>query len=97
MLDLILVRLLVELDQQVPLFHTIVVVHQDAAHLAGDPGGHEGHVAVDVSVIGGDRIQHRFTVGARKYPATTKAAMIACMNNHFRKRCDGPATGPAAG
>ena len=57
--DLDLVRLLVELDQQVPLLHAVVVVHQDPAHLAGDPGGHEGHVAVDVGVIGGDRVQHR--------------------------------------
>ena len=57
--DLDLVRLLVELDQQVPLLHPVVVVHQDPAHLAGDPGGHVGHVAVDVGVIGGDRVQHR--------------------------------------
>ena len=39
--DLNLVRLLVELDQQVSLLHSVVVVHQDPAHLAGDPGGHE--------------------------------------------------------
>ena len=57
--DLDLVRLLVELDQQVPLLHPFVVVHQDAAHLSGDAGGHVGHVAVDVGVIGGDRVQHR--------------------------------------
>ena len=57
--DLDLVRLLVELDQQVPLLHPFVVVHQDAADLSGDAGGHVGHVAVDVGVIGGDRVQHR--------------------------------------
>ena len=57
--ELNLVRLPVELDQQVPLLHAVVVVDQDPAHLAGDPGGHEGHVAVDVGVIGGDRLQHR--------------------------------------
>ena len=57
--DLDLVRLPVELDQQVPLAHPLVVVHQDPAHLAGDPGGHVGHVAVDVGVVGGDRLHHR--------------------------------------
>ena len=50
--DLNLVRLLVELDQQVALFHAVVVVHQDLGHLAGHPGGDEGHVAVDVGVVG---------------------------------------------
>ena len=39
--DLDLVGLLVELDQQVPLLHAVVVIHQDAAHLAGDPRSHE--------------------------------------------------------
>ena len=57
--DLNLVRLLVELDQQVPLLHPLVVVHQDAADLSGDTRRHVGHVAVDVGVIGGDRVQHR--------------------------------------
>ena len=61
--DLNLVGFLVELDQQVPLLHAVVVVHQDPAHLAGDPGSHEGHVAVDVSVVGGNRVQHRFHDG----------------------------------
>ena len=57
--DLDPVRLLVELDQQIPLAHPVVVVHQDLAHLAGDPRGHVGHVAVDVGVVGGDRLHHR--------------------------------------
>ena len=58
-LDLNLVRLLVELDQQVALFHAVVVIHQDLGHLARHPGGDEGHVAVDVGVIGGNRVQRR--------------------------------------
>ena len=50
--NLDLVRLLVEPDENVPLFHPIVVIHQDFMHLAGNAGGDEGHVAVDVSVVG---------------------------------------------
>ena len=38
-LDLDLVGLLVELDQQVPLLHPVVVVDQDPGHLARRPGG----------------------------------------------------------
>ena len=55
--DLNLVRLLVELHQHVPLLHAVVVVHQNLGHLARHPGRHEGHVAVDVSVVGGNRVQ----------------------------------------
>jgi len=57
--DLDLVRLLVKPDQHVPLFHTHIVINQHLAHLARHPGCHEGHMAVDVSVIGGNRVQHR--------------------------------------
>ena len=58
-----LVRLLVELDQHVALFHAVVVVHQDLGHLAGHARSHEGHVAVDVGVIGGNRVQRRYHPG----------------------------------
>jgi hypothetical protein len=57
--DLNLVGFLVELDQQVPLFYAHVVIHQDPAHLAGNAGSQEGHVAIDVGVIGAHRVQCR--------------------------------------
>ena len=57
--DLDLVRLLVELDEHIPLLHAVVVIHQHLHHLAGYPGGHEGHVAVDVSVVGTHRVERR--------------------------------------
>ena len=62
-LDLNLVGFLVELDQQVALFHAIIVIHKDTGYLAGHTGGHEGHMAIDVSVIRGNGIQHRFHPG----------------------------------
>ena len=57
--DLNLVRLRVESHQHVPFFHAVVVIHQDLAHLAGHAGSHESDVAVDVGVIGGNRVQCR--------------------------------------
>ena len=61
--ELNLVRFLVELDQYGALLHPVVVINQDPAHLAGDSGSHERHVAVDVSVVGGNRIERRFDDG----------------------------------
>ena len=96
--DLNLVRLLVELDQQVPLLHAVVVVHQDLAHLAGDPGSHEGHVAVDVGVVGGNRVQRQ---SPPREPGTTPRPpgrpAAAGQHSTFRKRCDGGLTGAAGG
>ena len=71
--DLNLVGLLVELDQQVPPLHAVVVVHQHPAHLAGDPGSHEGHVAVDIGVVGGNRVEHRFHDGDQEVPCHRQA------------------------
>ena len=71
--DLNLVRFLVELDQQVPLLHAVVVVHQDLGHLAGDAGSHEGHVAVDVGVVGGNRVQRRHHPGNQEVAADRQA------------------------
>ncbi len=59
-------RFLVELDEQIPLLHALVVVDQHLHHLAGYPRGHEGHVTVDVSVLGAHRVQCRITHGTRK-------------------------------
>ena len=42
---------LLELDQNVAFFHAVVVVHQDLEHLAGDSGGDERDVAVDIGVV----------------------------------------------
>ena len=53
------VRLRVEFHQHVPLFHAVVVVHQDLAHLARHAGSNERDVAVDIGVIGGNRVQRR--------------------------------------
>ena len=58
-INLHLKRFLVELDEQVPLLDAVVVVHQDPGHLAGHPGGHEGHVAVDVGVVRAHGIERR--------------------------------------
>ena len=52
-----LVRLLVELHQQIALVHAIVVIHQNAHHLAGHARGDERDVAVDVRIVGGNRIE----------------------------------------
>ena len=71
--NLDLVRLLVELDEQVPLLHSVVVIDQDATHQAWDPRGHERHVAVDVRVIGGDGVQHGLHVGDQGVPAGREA------------------------
>ena len=64
-----LVRLLVELDQQVALFHTVIVVHQHPRHLARHTRSHEGHMAVDIGVIGGNRVQHRLNHGVQEVPS----------------------------
>ena len=72
-IDLHLVRFTVELDQQVPLLHAIIVIHQDTADLASDTGSHEGHMAVDVGVIGGDGIQHRHHHGVEEIPSHEQA------------------------
>ena len=61
--DLHLVRFAIELDQQVPLLHAVIVMDQDPGHLAGHSGRHERHVPVDVSVIGGHRVQRRLHRG----------------------------------
>ena len=53
------VRLRVEFHQHVPLFHAVVVVHQDVAHLARHAGSNESDVPVDIGVIGGNRVQSR--------------------------------------
>ena len=53
------VRLRVEFHQHVPLFHAVVVVHQDLAHLARHAGSNESDVPVDIGVIGGNRVQNR--------------------------------------
>ncbi len=55
--DLDLIRFLVKLDEQVALFHPIIIIDQDAADLADDPRSDERHVAVDISIIGRDRLE----------------------------------------
>ena len=59
-------RLLIELDQHGPLLDAVVVVDEYSAHLARDPGSNQGHVAVDVSVISGNRVQGVSTAGFRQ-------------------------------
>ena len=59
-LDLNLVGFLVELDQQVPFLHAVVVIHQDLGHLARHARSDEGDVAVDVSVVGGNGVECRY-------------------------------------
>jgi hypothetical protein len=48
-------------------------MHQDSGYLAGNAGRHEGHVAIDVSVIGGDRVQRRFHRGDQEISAGRQA------------------------
>ena len=55
--------LLVQLDQQVSLVDPVVVVDEDARHLAFDAGGHERHVTIDVGVIGRDGVERRLDPG----------------------------------
>ena len=52
-------RFLVELDEQIPLLHAVVVTNQHLHHLTGYPRGHKGCVTVDVSVLGAHRVQCR--------------------------------------
>ena len=67
--DLNLVRLRVELDQHVPLLHAVIVIHQHLAHLALHAGSHESDVAVDIGVIGGNRVQRRHHPGRKEISA----------------------------
>ena len=53
--NLDLIGLLVELDQQVALFHAVIVIHQDLHYLPRHPGRHKGHMAVHIGVIGRNR------------------------------------------
>ena len=99
--DLNPVRLLVELDQQVPLLDAVVVVHEDPGHLARHPGGHEGHVAVDVGVVGGDRVQHRLHRGLQEISSDRQCGPLPPLAR-VSPRCDaGLASvglgGPSAG
>ena len=71
--ELHLVRLAIELDQQGPLLHAVVVVDQDPGHLAGHPGRHVGHVPVDVGIIGGDRVQRRLHRGGQEITSDRQA------------------------
>ena len=54
-----LIGLLVELDQQIAFLHAIVVVHQHASNLPRDPRRHKRHMAVDISIVGRNRVQRR--------------------------------------
>jgi hypothetical protein len=57
--DCDLKRLLVQLDEKVSLVHPVVVVDEDARHLALDAGGDEGDVTVDVCVIRRNGVERR--------------------------------------
>src|SRR5207248_1846263 len=66
LIDQDLVRLLVELDEQVPLVYAVVVIDEDLHHLTGHARRYEGHVAVDVGVVGGNRVQRQHQPGNRE-------------------------------
>ena len=53
----VLKRLLVELGEKLAVVDTVVVVDQYARDLAGDPRSDEGHMAVDIGVIGRNRAE----------------------------------------
>ena len=67
------VRLRVEFDQHVPLLHAVVVIHQDLAHLARHAGSNESDVAVDISVIGRNRVQRRHHPRGKEISADPQA------------------------
>jgi hypothetical protein len=46
-----LIRLLVQLGDEVAFAHTVIVIHQNPGDLACDAGSHERHVAIHISVI----------------------------------------------
>ena len=50
-------RLLVERGEKLAFVHTVVVVHQHPGDLAGDARRDERHMAVDVAVIGRNRVE----------------------------------------
>ncbi len=54
-IDLNLIRLLVELDDQIALSHAVVIVDENLRHLSGNARGHKRHVTVDEGVVGGGR------------------------------------------
>ena len=47
----------VNADEQLSFLHGVVVVHEDVEHLAGHARGDEGDVAIDVRVVGGNRVE----------------------------------------
>ena len=47
----------IEFHEHIALFDAIVIVHQDALNLAGDPRGDEGDVTIYVGVVGRDRVE----------------------------------------
>ena len=78
-------RFLVELDEQIPLLHALVVVDQHLHHLAGYPRGHQGHVTVDVSVVGAHRVQCRADPRDQEVTAQPPARLAApASSSHFR-------------
>ena len=84
--DLHLVRLRSSWTSRSPLLHAVVVVHQDPGHLAGDSGRHEGHVAVDVGVVGGDRVQRRLHRGDQEISADRQAGHGPRQQQPFSRR-----------
>ena len=65
-IDIDFVRLLVEFDENVSFFHAVVVIDEYFHHLSGHAGGHEGNVAVDIRVVGGNGVEHSLDGGERK-------------------------------
>ena len=58
-IDIDLKRLLVELNENVPLLHPVVVVDQNLHHLARHTRGDEGDVTVDVGIVGRNGVERQ--------------------------------------
>ena len=78
----------IQLDQQIPRLHDLVVAHQDPRDLAGDSRSHADHAAFDLRVIGGlfaqARSIHRRCPGARD---DQQAAGRTAGATSARRRC----------
>ena len=72
--ELDLVGFLVELDEHAPLLHAHVVVDEHLNHLAGNPRRDKGHVAVDIGIVGGNRVECRLHSGGEQVTSVSKAA-----------------------
>ena len=95
-----LIRLLVQLGEEISLMHAIVVIHQNAGDLSRNAGRNKRHVPIHVCVVGGDGIEHLLDPRDAERHENARTAMPRIPRTRLRFRLDFRAScgaGPDAG